>query len=188
MEENKNVENEEKKNSCKSGDAKKCCEGKDHDLEKKDCKKDEKIAILQKEKDEINDKFMRLNAEFVNFKNRLEKEKIELLKYASFSTLEAILPFLDTFDSAIKCEHKNLEECKKGFKLVYDSLFDILKKEGLEVIKAEGEKFNPEFHEAIGFDNNDKFDNDICTIELQKGYKLKDKILRHSMVKVNKKN
>jgi len=186
MEDNKNVEKNDADTPCESN-LKKCCKEKEHLSEKKDCQKDEKINILQKEKDELNDKFMRLNAEFVNFKNRLEKEKIELLKYASFSTLEMLLPFLDTFDSAIKCEHKSLDECKKGFKLVYDSLFDILKKEGLEVIKAEGEKFNPEFHEAIGFDNNDKFDNDICTIELQKGYKLKDKILRHSMVKVNKK-
>ncbi|MDR0676316.1 MAG: nucleotide exchange factor GrpE [Elusimicrobiota bacterium] len=166
--------------------------------EKCECFTDEKenlseLEKLQKklekarEENSFNlDKFMRLNAEFVNYKNRIEKEKLDLIKYAGKEIIKSLLPFLDTFDSALKAEPKSLEECLKGYKLVYDSFMEILKKEGLEIIKTENEKFNPEFHEAIAFDKNDELEDNVITLEMQKGYKLKDKVLRHSMVKVNK--
>lgn len=186
-------ENVEKKNDCgcKSEEDKECsCSENEIKIETALSTEEilkQEIEKIQSESKENLDKFMRLNAEFVNYKNRVEKEKMEFVKYAGNATMKLLLPFLDTFDSALKCEHKNIEECVKGFQLVYNSLFDILKKEGLEIIKTEGEKFNPEFHEAIGFDKNEDLDEDVVTVELQKGYKLKDKVLRHSMVKVNKK-
>jgi len=149
------------------------------------------IQALEKvrtESRETHDKFVRLSAEFVNYKNRVEKEKLEIIKYAGKEIMKGLLPFIDTLDSALNAEHKNLEECLKGFDLVQQSLVELLKKEGLEKINVEGEKFNPEYHEAMGFDNVPDLDDNIITCELMAGYKLKDKVLRHAMVKINKKS
>ncbi len=136
---------------------------------------------------ELNDKILRLNAEFANYKTRVEKEKFELLKYSCQETLILLLPFLDAFESALKAKHNNFDECLKGFELLQKSLLDILQKEGLEKIIATGEKFNPAYHEAIGFDSREDLDENVITCEMQSGYKLKEKVLRHSIVKINKK-
>ena len=145
------------------------------------------VEKIRNESKENLDKFLRLSAEFVNYKNRVEREKLELVKYSAKEIIKELLPFIDTFDSALNARHQNLEECVKGFDLVHKSLFSILKKEGLERINVEGQKFNPELHEAVGFDNFDELEENLITFEMQAGYKLKDKVLRHSMVKINKK-
>ena len=145
------------------------------------------LEEAKKDSAEHKDKFVRINAEFVNFKNRMEREKLEFLKYANSNVLKDFLPFLDSFESALKAEHKDLKECLSGFNLLFESFLSLCKKEGLERIDSVGLKFDHNLHDAVGFDKNDDYEDDIVTLEMQKGYKLKDKVLRHSMVKVNKK-
>ncbi|MCP4481665.1 MAG: nucleotide exchange factor GrpE [bacterium] len=140
------------------------------------------LEISKTEAQGNQDKFLRLNAEFINFKKRMERDKLEFLKYANSNILKTLFPFIDSFEHALKAHPED-----EGLTKLFDSLLDILKKEGLEKIQAVGEKFDHDLHDAIGFDKNENFKDDYITLEMQTGYKLKNKVLRHSMVKVNKK-
>jgi len=145
------------------------------------------LEQCQKELAEQKDKFLRAHADFDNMKKRLEKEKTNALIYANEAFAKDLLTVLDTFENALKSveqvesNDKAINEIKKGMTLTYEQLLSILKKHGVEEVVCKGE-FNPEHHQAVTqMDSDEHKSGDIVQV-LQKGYKLKDRLLRPSMV------
>jgi molecular chaperone GrpE len=144
---------------------------------------------MQHKYNELNDKFLRLYAEFDNYKKRTLKEKIDMMKTAAQDTVTALLPVLDDFDRAKKnAEDENsTEPFSEGVMLVYQKLYSSLERVGLEEMESNGEAFDPELHEAvteIPAPTDDLKGKVVDTIE--KGYMLKGKIIRHAKVVVGK--
>ncbi len=149
--------------------------------------KDQKINELQQLADENEEKYLRLYAEFENYKRRIQKENEINKTYQAQRVLTDILPAIDNIERALQIEgdDETFKSLQKGVQMVHESLINALKDNGLEVIKTEGEAFDPNIHQAVVQDNNPDFKSGEITQELQKGYKLKDRVLRPSMVKVN---
>lgn len=159
-------------------------------MEKKDIEElQNKIKELEKQKDEYLTGWQRSRADFLNYKKE-EMERIsELLKYSKEEFILKILPILDNFETAERKIPENLkrnDENIKGILQIKTQLQDFLKSEGLEEIKSIGEKFNPNFHEAI--EQVEVKDKESGTIleEIQKGYKINGHLLRPAKVKVVK--
>ncbi|HCV8541717.1 TPA: nucleotide exchange factor GrpE [Staphylococcus aureus] len=149
--------------------------------------KDQKINELQQLADENEEKYLRLYAEFENYKRRIQKENEINKTYQAQRVLTDILPAIDNIERALQIEgdDETFKSLQKGVQMVHESLINALKDNGLEVIKTEGEAFDPNIHQAVVQDVNPDFESGEITQELQKGYKLKDRVLRPSMVKVN---
>lgn len=150
---------------------------------KQDAKKTEKKDV--KKAAELTDSLQRLQAEFENYKKRMDKEKAEFAQYAAAEFMGKCLPILDMLDAALK----NTEDHQKfveGIQLLHKEFVDLLKKEGLHPIEAEGKQFDSHFHDVVMKEVSEK-EEDTVLEEFQKGYMLKDKVLRHSKVKVAKK-
>ncbi|HAR4260441.1 TPA: nucleotide exchange factor GrpE [Staphylococcus aureus] len=149
--------------------------------------KDQKINELQQLADENEEKYLRLYAEFENYKRRIQKENEINKTYQAQRVLTDILPAIDNIERALQIEGdgETFKSLQKGVQMVHESLINALKDNGLEVIKTEGEAFDPNIHQAVVQDDNPDFESGEITQELQKGYKLKDRVLRPSMVKVN---
>ncbi|HGZ3380783.1 TPA: nucleotide exchange factor GrpE [Staphylococcus aureus] len=149
--------------------------------------KDQKINELQQLADENEEKYLRLYAEFENYKRRIQKENEINKTYQAQRVLTDILPAIDNIERALQIEgdDETFKSLQKGVQMVHESLIKALKDNGLEVIKTEGEAFDPNIHQAVVQDDNPDFESGEITQELQKGYKLKDRVLRPSMVKVN---
>ncbi len=151
--------------------------------EKKLKKEDES---LHKELDEMTNLLKRNQAEFDNFRKRTESERKELIETANKLLIAKCLPLLDSFELAFQNKDKN-EEFIKGMELIFSQFFQILEDEGLKKIDTSDKKFDPYFHEALLTENNEDKDNEVILEDLQNGYLLGDKVLRHSKVKINKK-
>ncbi|MBU89986.1 nucleotide exchange factor GrpE [Candidatus Woesearchaeota archaeon] len=149
--------------------------------EKETKKKSEKEVIA-----ELTDTLQRTQAEFENYKKRVDKEKAEFVKYAKAEIIHKILPTLDTFEISLKSTKDN-EKFVKGIEMAYAQLFSLLESEGLKPIESVGKKFDPYLHEVMLKEKSDKEDG-IVLEELQKGYMLNDKVLRHSKVKISEKD
>ncbi|HGZ6979882.1 TPA: nucleotide exchange factor GrpE [Staphylococcus aureus] len=149
--------------------------------------KDQKINELQQLADENEEKYLRLYAEFENYKRRIQKENEINKTYQAQRVLTDILPAIDNIERALQIEgdDETFKSLQKGVQMVHESLINALKDNGLEVIKTEGEAFDPNIHQAVVQDDNPDFESGEITQEIQKGYKLKDRVLRPSMVKVN---
>ncbi len=144
---------------------------------------------MKTEYGELKDKYLRLFAEFDNFKKRTIREKMEMMKTAAQDTMTALLPVLDDFDRARKAatDSDKVKLFEEGIGLVYQKLNSVLKQRGLEPMETDGELFDPELHEAfteIPAPSEDLKGRIVDTIE--KGYKLNDKIIRHAKVVVGK--
>ena len=147
----------------------------------------EEPADPSKEKYEhLNNQYIRLAADFDNFRKRQEQERENLLKYGAENTVKKLIEVLDNFDRGLKAI-ETVEDCdkvKECYNLAYKNFNDVLTKIGLEAIKAEGEEFDPNLHEAVmQTPTNEKPEHTIIA-ELQKGYKLGDKVLRPALVNV----
>jgi len=151
--------------------------------EKKECR--QKLEEKEKELKDLIDTLQRLQAEFENYKKRTEKENQEFRKFALQEFIKKLLPIIDNFELALE-NKDNKEEFVKGVELIYSELYTILEDAGLIKIEALNQKFDPYIHEALLAEKSDKEPNTIIE-ELQKGYKLHDKVLRHAKVKVSKK-
>lgn len=150
---------------------------------------EDEIIQLEKQNAELKDKYLRLYAEFDNFKRRTVKEKLDLMRTAAQDTMTALLPVLDDFDRAKKNaeDDSTTEVFTEGIQLVYQKLYSVLTQKGLEPMESTGEVFDPELHEAlteIPAPTDDMKGKIIDTIE--KGYKLGDKIIRHAKVVTGK--
>jgi molecular chaperone GrpE len=135
---------------------------------------------------ELNDKYIRLHADFENFRRRTNKEKSELLIYGNKDLLLKILPVYDDFERALEVIQKsdNKEAIVDGIKLIFNKFSSILQQSGLKEIDAKGTEFDPELHEAITKIPASPDMKGKVVDEIQKGYLLNDKIIRHSKVVV----
>ena len=142
---------------------------------KKD-KKDEKI-------EELTDRLQRQMAEFDNFRKRTEREKSEMFDMGARDVIEKILPVVDNFERGLAGADES-DSFVQGMNKIYKQMTKILTDMGVETIEAEGAEFDPNLHNAVMHEDNPDVGENIITQELQKGYKYKDVVVRHSMVKV----
>jgi len=138
---------------------------------------------LVKEKAEYQDLLQRRQAEFENYRRRSERERGELLEFAAMDTVKALLPVLDDFERALKadCEDK---EYSRGMDLIYQRLYEALKKLGLEPIASDVPVFNPHIHHAVEMVDTKDHPDETILEEYQRGYYFKGRLLRPAMVKV----
>jgi molecular chaperone GrpE len=135
------------------------------------------------DRDEVKELLLRRQAEFDNFRKRTERERSEYLQYAGMEAVRELLPVLDDFERALKAESGNAEYAK-GVEMIYNRMYEALKKLGLEPIETAGAQFDPHLHQAIErVETSDAPDNAVLG-EFQRGYHYKGKLLRPSMVKV----
>ncbi|WP_379966131.1 nucleotide exchange factor GrpE [Ectobacillus sp. sgz5001026] len=148
---------------------------------------DKKIAELEAKLSETENRLLRLQADFDNNRRRVQLDRQAAEKYRSQSLVSDILPALDSFERAMKVE-VNDEQSKsllQGMEMVLRQLTEALLKEGVEVIEAVGKEFDPNLHQAVMQVEEPSLESNIVVEEFQKGYKLKDRVIRPSMVKVN---
>jgi len=146
-----------------------------------------KLAELQAKLDDEENRHLRLRADFDNMRRRNQLDREAAEKYRAQSLLSDLLPVLDNFERALQVEATSEEAASivKGIEMVYRSLIEATEKEGLQVIKAEGEPFDPNIHQAVMQEQDSEKETGVVLRELQKGYILKDRVLRPSMVSVN---
>jgi len=169
------------------------CENHDEKDETADCCNNEEDLTsneqinLQEEIDRLNDQLLRNKAELENFKKRMNDERIKDNKYRSQHLATAILPALDTFERAmaVTTDNEDVKNFLVGFEMIHKQFIESLASEGVEVIKAQGQPFDPNFHQAVMQEEVEGTDAGVVIAEMQKGYKLKDRVIRPSMVKVS---
>ncbi len=144
------------------------------------------LADLQQKYDTLNQQYLRLAADFDNYRKRQAQEREELLKFGTENALKKMIEVLDNFERGKKAL-ENVEDCakvKESFDLVHKQVFDALAKLGLEVIETEGKEFDPNFHDAVMQTPTSEHPEHTIINELQKGYKMGDKVLRPALVNV----
>jgi molecular chaperone GrpE len=143
------------------------------------------LQKLKAERDSLLDRLARAQAEFENARRRASKEQQEFRDYAAVDAIRPLLPILDSFERALQVKSEP-DDFRSGVELIYKQLQDALAKLGVRAIPAKGEPFDPHVHEAIEMvETSDAADHEVIE-ELQRGYKIKDRLLRPAMVKVAK--
>ncbi len=142
------------------------------------------IRKLQEENEELKNRLLRLQADFDNYRKRAKAEKEEHIEYANQELIKKLLPVLDNMDRACSSSEGSEEGIKAGLEKIAKQLKEVLEKEGLATIECEGEPFDPNCHEAVMCEEDSEHPSNTVVQELQKGYMMKDKVLRPSMVKV----
>lgn len=195
-EHNNQERHEEKKcnyeKTCECQDEK--CECKHDKVEERQTEEIEKLrnqlTEILNEKQSLLEKLQYSKAEMINYRKRKEEETDNKLKYANQDLILEIIPVLDNFERAIKLDDNDLtDELSKfltGFKMMYASLCEVLKKFGVEEIDCEGKEFDANTMQALMTDSDSNFEDDIVLDVLLKGYRLKDRVIRPASVKVNK--
>ena len=147
----------------------------------------EKVDKLEEELKQSEDKYLRLYAEFENFKRRKNKEIETNNVYKSQKVITEILPSLDNLERALQVEsdNKEIKSLLKGVEMVYEGLLNVLKSEGVELIETENAQFDPNYHHAVMQEEDSEKESGAILDTFQKGYKLKDRVIRPAMVKVN---
>ena len=145
-------------------------------------KKDKKDAEI----DELKDRLMRQMAEFENFRKRSEKEKAQMFEIGAKSIVEKILPVVDNFERGLAAitEEEKEGAFAQGIEKIYKQMVTSLEEAGVTAIEAVGKEFDPNLHNAVMHAEDDSFGENIISDEFQKGYKYKETVVRHSMVKV----
>lgn len=133
---------------------------------------------------DLMDKFMRLQADFANYKRRTEAQKTEYVELGVKKIVNDLLPVLDNFERALDSIEEK-DSTYDGILMIKDQLTDVLKKEGIVEMKALGEEFDPTYHHAVLTEDSDEYDSGYVIEVLQKGYLINDKTLRPAMVKVS---
>ena len=154
----------------------------------------EPIEVLEKDLqetkndlDEQKDKFIRLQAETDNFRKRLSREKEEFSQYANERLFKELIPIFDNFERALEDPSNEIKSLKEGLDMILKQFSTFLEKEKVEPIKAIGEKFNPEFHEALTSEESNDHEEDTIISQFVKGYKINNRVLRPSQVIIAKK-
>ncbi|MFD1177753.1 nucleotide exchange factor GrpE [Paenibacillus puldeungensis] len=145
------------------------------------------LEKLRAESEEYHQRLLRTQADFDNFRRRTVKEKEELGKYASAKLITELLPIIDNFERALSSAGESTDNSSytKGVEMIFRQLEGVLKAEGLTPMEVVGTPFNPEYHQAIMQVETDEYEEGIVVEVVQKGYLLKDKVLRPAMVKVS---
>ena len=142
-----------------------------------------KLEETEKKVSDADDKYLRLCAEYDNYRKRTSKEKLEIFSDSTIKCVAEILPVLDNFERAIESECSD-ETFKNGMQMIYNQFSDSLKKIGVKEMDALGEEFNPNLHNAIKQTEDENFGENIVCEVFQKGYMLNDKVIRHAVVAV----
>ena len=143
-------------------------------------------AVLEKERDTLKEQLLRAVADFDNYRKRIERERRELSEYAAADVLLELLPIIDNFERALQAPAGGDEPFKKGVELIHKQMLDLLRKRGVTLIDALGADFDPNVHQAVIHEPSDEHREGEVMQELQRGYKLGDRLLRPAMVKVAK--
>lgn len=156
-------------------------------VEAESVEENSELTALEEKHAKLEERLLRLQADFDNYKKRTTNEKSNLLKYKSEELGLSLLETLDNFERALQTE---IPEEAKGFydgvTMVYNQLKQALSSQGIEVMETEKKEFDPNLHHAVMQTEDENFESNIVVEELQKGYMIKDKVLRPAMVKVNK--
>lgn len=141
---------------------------------------------LKEDFDNLNNQYLRLAADFDNYRKRQAQERESLISYGAQESLKKLIEVLDNFDRAKQAisNTEDINQVKESFNVLYNQLFDNLSKLGLEVIEAQGKEFDPNFHEAVMQTPTGEHPENHVIMELQKGYKLGDRVLRPTLVNV----
>lgn len=138
------------------------------------------------EENKYIEQLQRLQAEFMNYKKRTERERLELSNLFKSELVSSLLPVIDDFERMLDHSNDEKNEFLKGIKLIYQKFIDVLKGQGLKLIEAKGQRFDPAVHEAVLSENNENDGDEIVVEEWRKGYLLNDRLLRPAQVKVLK--
>lgn len=147
---------------------------------------DAEVEALRKERDQYLDRLARLQAEFDNFRKRNQREQQDYRDYALADALKNFLPILDSLDRAAKSDASDLAQIRSGIQLIDRQFHDALARLGVQPIPAEGQPFDPNVHQAIQMEETDAAPDNTVIDELQRGYRIKDRLLRPAMVRVAK--
>ena len=145
---------------------------------------EDKAAMLEAQLKEKDDRILRLQADFENFRRRTAKEKEELAAVITQNLLTDLLPLLDNFERAMAVEQSDVEAFQKGVEMIYTQLREVMVGHGLEGIEAEGKPFDPNLHQAVMRVENPDVEDGTITQVLQKGYQAKGRVIRPAMVQV----
>jgi len=150
---------------------------------------EEKMAKIEADLEDWKGAYARKNAEFQNFTKRKQNELEEFRKYASEKVILKVLEAVDNLERGVaaSAETKDFDALVKGVEMTLSQMHGIMNAEGVEVIESLGKEFDPHLHQAVMTENCENIDNDHIVMELQKGYKMKERVIRPSMVKVCKK-
>ena len=161
------------------------CDKKEKKCSKKD-KDNKKVVELENALKESEDKYLRMLAEYDNFKKRTMREKESLYKDGIADSVEKLLTVLDNLDraAAVDVSQSDAQSVVDGVNKILEQAKEVFAKMGVEEIPAKGEKFDPELHNAVMHEENEEYDENTVSEVFLKGYKMGDKIIRHSMVKV----
>ncbi|MDD7677899.1 MAG: nucleotide exchange factor GrpE [Anaerovibrio sp.] len=142
------------------------------------------LEALKKQLAEGAERMKRLQADFENFRRRTRQEKEELSNLVVQDFIKELLPMLDNFDRAMAAEATDAAKFQQGVEMIYNQLAEILKNRGMELIDTKEAKFDPNFHQAVMRVENPELEDETIAMELQKGYMVKGKVIRPSMVQV----
>ncbi|MDO4481683.1 MAG: nucleotide exchange factor GrpE [Bacillota bacterium] len=156
-----------------------------HSYIKKNDSDEETKKEENEELKEANEKYMRLAAEYQNFRKRTETEKQNIAAYANERIAKELLNVVDSFERALSTDNDADESFKNGVELIYKQLMTVLGNFGVEAIETEGKEFDPNFHHAVLSEEAEGTEAGMILMEMQKGYMLKDRVIRPSMVKVS---
>src|SRR5438046_7402637 len=146
-----------------------------------------KIAELESAMAEAKDRHLRLAADFDNYKKRSRQEQLETIQHASAELIGRLLPVLDDLRSALEHKPAGVDEAwSKGLELGVRKLEEALSAHGLEPIASVGARFDPKFHEAVGHEESEEHPEDTVVSELRRGYRIRDRVVRPSLVKVSR--
>lgn len=166
------------------------CEVNDENEETKEDSIQENNEVEEKiiELDQMEDQLLRLRADFSNYKRRTEESKSKMIDYALESVIKDILPIIDDFERALNSAETEIKEKSfyEGVELIYGQLKKVLTDNSVEEIDALGEEFDPNVHHAVFMEETEEYDENVVMEVMQKGYKLKDRVVRPAMVKVSK--
>lgn len=154
--------------------------------ENKELSIEEKLEILKQENQRLNEKYLRILAEFENYKRRSEADKINWIKYSNEKIILRLCEVLDNFERALQTEEKehSLKSFKEGVNLIHNQLLKVLKDEGVEKIDSDGKDFNPEFHDALAQTPSD-LEKDKVAKTVESGYLMNNKVIRAAKVLVS---
>ena len=158
------------------------------DLESTMSNTDARLEQLEKEHETLKSQYVRIAADFDNFRKRQSRDQDDLKIQLICKSLSAILPIVDNFERArqqLKPESEEAQTLHRSYQGLYKQLVDVLKQQGVAPMRVVGQKFDPTLHEAVLREPNEEYEEDINIEELQRGYHLDGKVLRHALVKVS---
>ncbi len=154
--------------------------------EKEEVKEEKKEESFEEKYNRLNESYLRILADFDNYKKRAAKDKEAMIIYSTSKFAEGLFPIIDNFKRALDSEENKESGFYEGVNMIFTQLSELLKSEGIEVIQALDDKFDPNKHNAVAVDKVDDKEDNIVLEVFQDGYIYKEKVLRPSMVKVNK--